>query len=136
MSYEKLIIYADGGARGNPGPAGVGAVLYDEQNNRVAEVSEYLGEATNNQAEYNAVIAGLKKAKQLGAKEVRLYLDSELVCQQLNQKFKIKNKNLALLFVKIWNLSIGFKKVTYQHIRRELNKEADRLANLAMDKGA
>lgn len=136
MKNEKLIIYADGGARGNPGPAGVGAVLYDEQNNRVAEVSEYLGEATNNQAEYNAVIAGLKKAKQLGAKEVRLYLDSELVCQQLNQKFKIKNKNLALLFVKIWNLSIGFKKVTYQHIRRELNKEADRLANLAMDKGA
>jgi len=133
MRYEKLIIYTDGGARGNPGPAGIGAVIYDDQKSRIAEVSEYIGEATNNQAEYKAVIAALEKAKQLGAAEVEMYLDSELVVQQLNQKYKIKNKNLAPLFVKIWNLSIGFRKITYQHIPREENKEADRLANLAMD---
>ncbi len=131
--YNKLIIYTDGGARGNPGPAGIGAVLYDEQKNRVAEVSKYIGETTNNQAEYKAVIAGMEKAKQLGAEEVEMYLDSELVVKQLNQRYKVKNKGLAPLFVKIWNLSIGFKKVSYQHIRREMNKEADRLANIAMD---
>ena len=138
--YNKLIIYTDGGARGNPGPAGIGAVLYDPltssgQVKKIAEVSEYIGKTTNNQAEYKAVIAGLEKAKQLGAKEAEMYLDSELVVQQLNQKYKVKNKDLAPLFVKIWNLSINFKKVTYQHIPREKNKEADRLANLAMDKG-
>jgi len=133
LKYQKLIIYTDGGARGNPGPAGVGVVIYDERNNKLAEVSEYIGKATNNQAEYNAVIAALKKAKQLRAEDIKVYLDSELVCQQLNQKYKIKNKDLAPLFVKIWNLSIGFKKITYHHIPREQNQEADRLANLAMD---
>jgi len=131
--YNKLIIYTDGGARGNPGPAGIGAVIYDEQKNKIAEVSKYIGKATNNQAEYKAVIAGLEKAKQLGAAKVEMYLDSELVVEQLNQRYKVKNKGLVPLFVKIWNLSIGFKKVSYQYIRREMNKEADRLANLAMD---
>jgi ribonuclease HI len=132
---KKLIIYTDGGARGNPGPAGIGCAIYDEQKNRVTEVSKYIGETTNNQAEYRAVIAALETAKRLGAKEIQIYLDSELVAQQLNQKYKIKNKDLAPLFVRIWNLSIGFHKVTYQHISRELNKEADKLANKAMDKG-
>lgn len=132
---KKLIIYTDGGARGNPGPAGIGAVLYDENNNIVAAVSEFIGEATNNQAEYRAVIAAIKKAKQLGAEDIELYLDSELVCEQLNQNYKVKNKGLAPLFVQIWNLSISFKKITYTHIRREQNQEADKLANQAMDRG-
>ena len=134
MKYNKLTIYTDGGARGNPGPAGIGAVLKDENIETVATVSEFIGEATNNQAEYRAVIAALKKAKQLGANEVDLYLDSELVCEQLNQKYRIKNKELAPLFVQIWNLGIGLKKATYKHIPREQNKEADRLVNLAIDK--
>jgi ribonuclease HI len=132
---EKLIIYTDGGARGNPGPAGIGAVVYSGEKRKITEISEFIGEATNNQAEYKAVLAALETAKQLGAKEVVMYLDSELVVQQLNQKYKIKNKDLALLFVKIWNLSIGFKKITYHHIFRELNKEADKLVNKAIDKG-
>ncbi len=140
MTYNKLIIYTDGGARGNPGPAGIGCVIYDPsagsgQVKKVAEVSKFIGKTTNNQAEYKAVIAALEKAKELGAKEVEIYSDSELVTQQLNQKYKIKNKNLAPLFVRIWNLSIGFKKISYKHISRELNKEADRLVNLAIDKG-
>ncbi len=133
--YKKLIIYTDGGARGNPGPAGIGAVLYDEQKNIIAEISEYIGKTTNNQAEYRAVIAAIEKARELGAEELEFYLDSELVVKQLSRAYKVKNRELALLFVKIYNATLSFKKVVFKHIRREMNKEADRLANLAMDKG-
>lgn len=131
----KIIIHSDGGARGNPGPAGIGALLTDENNHKVAEISKYLGVATNNQAEYKALLAGLKKAKELGADEVLCYLDSELVVKQLNREYKVKNKDLAPLFIEIYNLSLGFKKISYHHIRREFNKEADCLANEAMDRG-
>ena len=133
--YEKLIIYTDGGARGNPGPAGIGAAIYNEDKKLVAEISEYLGVATNNQAEYKAVIADIKKARELGALELEFFLDSELVVKQLNREYKVKNKELAPLFVVIYNEILNFKKVIFKHIRRELNKEADRLANLAMDRG-
>ena len=133
--YEKLIIYTDGGARGNPGPAGIGAAIYNEDKKLVAEISEYLGVATNNQAEYKAVIAAIKKARELGALELEFFLDSELVVKQLNREYKVKNKELAPLFVVIYNEILNFKKVIFKHIRRELNKEADRLANLAMDRG-
>jgi len=129
----KLIVYSDGGARGNPGPAGIGAVLKDLDGNLVAEVSEYIGEATNNQAEYKALLAGIKKSFELGADEVDFFLDSELVVKQLNKEYKVKNKDLAPLFVKIYNLSQKFKRVTYSHVRREFNTEADKLANDAMD---
>ena len=132
---EKIIIYSDGGARGNPGPAGIGAVLYDEHKNLLAEISSYLGVATNNQAEYKALIAALKKAKDLGAKEIDCFLDSELVVKQLKREYKVKNAELAPLFLEIHNLSLSFQKINYSHIRRELNKEADRLANEAMDRG-
>lgn len=143
MKNDKLIIYTDGGARGNPGPAGIGAVIYGgssvksataQNEKRIAEVSKYIGIATNNQAEYKAAIAGLEKAKQLGAQEVKMYMDSELIVEQLNQRYKVKNKNLIPLFVKMWNLSIGFKKITYQHIRREMNKKADKLVNKAINR--
>ncbi|MFH1427945.1 MAG: ribonuclease HI family protein [Patescibacteria group bacterium] len=130
---NKLTIYTDGGARGNPGPAGIGAVIYDEKKEKIAEVAEYIGEATNNQAEYKAVIAALEKAKKLKAGEIEVYLDSELVCEQLNQRYRVKNKELAPLFVRVWNLSLGFKKISFGHIRREQNKEADLLVNKAID---
>ena len=133
MRYAKLTIYTDGGARGNPGPAGIGAVLYDEQKNIVAEISEYIGETTNNQAEYKAVVAAIAKAKELGAEELDFYLDSELVVKQLNREYKVKTKGLAPLFVQIYNMILNFKKVSFSHVRREFNKEADMLANLAMD---
>jgi len=132
---EKLIIYTDGGARGNPGPAGIGAVLYDENRRVVAEVSEYLGVATNNQAEYRALIAALKKAQSFKAEELDFYLDSELVVKQLKREYKVKNKDLAPLFLDVHNLSLSFKKITYTHVPRGRNKEADRLANEAMDRG-
>lgn len=133
---SKFIIFTDGGARGNPGPAGIGAVIYNEDKVLVAEISEYLGETTNNQAEYKALIAALKKAITLGAIEVECYLDSELVVKQLNREYKIKNKELAPLFLEIHNLSLNFKKISFTHIPRERNKEADKLANEAMDRGA
>ena len=131
---DKLIIYTDGGARGNPGPAGIGAVLYNENKKIIAEVSEYIGETTNNQAEYQAVIAAFAKAKELKAKELDFYLDSELVVKQLNREYKVKNEELAPLFLKIYNESLSFKKVNFTHIRREYNKEADRLVNLAINR--
>jgi len=132
---SSFIIYTDGGARGNPGPAGIGAVIYDNQRQLLAEVSQYLGVATNNQAEYRAVIAALEKAAELGGSELEFYLDSELVVRQLNHEYKVKNKDLAPLFLKIHNLLLGFKKSSFSHIPREHNKEADKLANEAMDRG-
>lgn len=134
MNYDKLIIFCDGGARGNPGPAGIGAVIYDKDKNILAEISEYIGEATNNQAEYRAVIAAIDKAREIRADELLFYLDSELVVRQLNGEYRVKNKELAPLFVKIYNASLDFKKVSYNHIPREMNKEADKLVNMALDK--
>lgn len=132
---EKIIIHSDGGARGNPGPAGIGAILHDVDGKVVAEISRHLGETTNNQAEYKALIAGLEKAQDLKVKEVDCFLDSELVVKQLNREYKVKSPELAPLFLKVHNLSLSFKKIKYVHVRREYNKEADRLANEAMDRG-
>ena len=135
MTNKKLIIFTDGGARGNPGPAGIGAVLYNEKKEIVAEISKFLGVATNNQAEYQALIEGLKKAKELGAQELDVFLDSELVVKQLKREYKIKNKDLAPLFLEVYNLSLNFSKINFSHVYRENNKEADALANKAMDLG-
>ena len=132
---KKLIIFTDGGARGNPGPGGIGAVAHDEDKKVVFELSMFLGITTNNRAEYRAVIEALKKAKELGYEDVELRSDSELVVKQLNREYKVKNEDLAPLFLEVHNLTISFKKVKFFHIRREQNKEADKLANLAMDKG-
>ena len=133
MVYKKFTIYTDGGARGNPGPAGIGAVIKNESGEVVAEISEYIGEATNNQAEYKAVIAAIEKARNLGAEEVEFFLDSELVVKQLNREYRVKNEDLAPLFVRVYNASLGFKKITFKHVPREKNKEADRLVNEAID---
>jgi ribonuclease HI len=134
MKYDKLQIYTDGGARGNPGPAGIGVVIWSG-NNLVGRHKNYIGEATNNQAEYKAVILALEEAKKLGAEELDFFLDSELVVKQINREYKVKDKDLAPLFVQVWNLSMGFKKVIFKHIPREKNKEADKLVNEAIDSG-
>jgi len=133
--YKKLIINTDGGARGNPGPAGIGVVIKTEDGQIVATINEYLGKATNNQAEYKAIVAGINKAKSLNAEEVDFYLDSELAVKQLNREYKVRNKDLQPLFVQIYNQTLKFKKVRFFHVRREFNKEADALANEAMDRG-
>ncbi|MDO9399203.1 MAG: ribonuclease HI family protein [bacterium] len=131
--YNKLILYTDGGARGNPGPSGIGVVIFDEKGNIVDEISKYIGNATNNQAEYKALIAGLAKAKELDGQEIEVFLDSELVVKQLNREYRVKDQHLALLFVEAYNISISFKKIVFKHIPREKNKLADKLVNLALD---
>ncbi|MFH1426408.1 MAG: ribonuclease HI family protein [Candidatus Kerfeldbacteria bacterium] len=129
----KLRIYTDGGARGNPGPAGIGAVLYDTKDKVVDELSEYIGKTTNNQAEYQALVKALTRAESLGATECDCYLDSELVVKQLNGEYKVKDPDLAPWYLKIHNLTVQIGKVSFTHIRREKNTVADALANKAMD---
>ena len=130
---KKIKIFSDGGARGNPGPAAAAAVLMNHEGEVLAEVSKYMGTATNNQAEYTALIIGLEKAKELKAEEIDMFMDTELAVKQLKGEYKVKNPELAKLFVKVWNLSQGFDKVTYNHVRREYNKEADALVNNTID---
>lgn len=129
----KLVLYTDGGARHNPGPAGIGFVIYDENKKLLKKQGKYIGEATNNQAEYQALIAGLEQAKKMKADEVDCYLDSELLVKQLNHEYKIKDHGLGPLFIKVWNLSQSFKKIKFHHVPREKNKEADKLVNEALD---
>lgn len=133
MPNKRLTTYTDGGARGNPGPAALGVVVKDGDAT-VAAFGEYLGETTNNVAEYTALIRALETAMGLGADEVECLLDSELVVKQMNGEYRVKNAGLAPLYLKIWNLSRGFKRVTFRHIRREFNKEADAQVNAAIDK--
>ena len=131
---SKLIIHTDGGSRGNPGPAGIGAVFSDERGIVKKEISEYIGKATNNQAEYTALVRALEEAQNLGAKEVQIVMDSELIVKQLKQEYKVKNKDLAAFFAKAWNLLNRFDKWSVKHVPREKNKRADELVNKALDK--
>ena len=130
---KRVTTYTDGGARGNPGPAGIGAVVHDLETNIVHEHKRYIGETTNNQAEYKALIMALEGARDVGADEVECYLDSELVVKQMRKEYKVKDPGLAKLFIQVWNLTTEFKKVTFTHVRREKNKHADRLVNEAID---
>lgn len=130
----KLTIYTDGGARGNPGPAGIGAVIFDAKKKVVKEISECIGETTNNQAEYKALLRALEEAKKLGGTEVDIFMDSELVIKQLKQEYKVRDKDLGQLFIKAWNLLHGFNKYTLRHVLRHKNKKADELVNKALDK--
>ena len=132
----KLTIFTDGGARGNPGPAATGIVIKNERGETLAAYGEYLGRQTNNAAEYSAVISGLQKAKKLGATEVDCIMDSLLVCEQLNLKWKVKEPTLQKLFMEAWNLLQQFKKYKIRHIYRESNKEADAEVNRMLDKHA
>ena len=127
-------LFTDGGARGNPGPAGIGAVIQDGEGNVIAEISEYIGTTTNNYAEYTALMKGLTRVLALGCSEIACFLDSELVVKQLNGRYKLKNKALAKLFIHIHNLRLKFKKITFYSIPREKNKHADKLVNQALDK--
>lgn len=132
----KLTIYTDGGARGNPGPAAAGVVIKDAKGKTLARYGEYLGEQTNNYAEYMALISGLKKAKALGADEVDCMLDSELVVKQLQRKYKVKEPTLQKLFILAYNASAQFKKAVYKHIPRERNQDADAEVNKILDSHA
>lgn len=125
-------LFTDGGARGNPGPAAIGGVMYDGKN-KIADFSQYIGQTTNNQAEYQALLKGLDLALENNIQNLECFLDSELVVKQMNKEYKVKDKELAKIFVKVYNLSLKFKKISFSHVRREYNKEADTLVNKALD---
>jgi len=141
MKTEKIIVYTDGGARGNPGPAAIGVVIMRGKQ-VIGKYAERIGERTNNEAEYEAVIFALKKLKHLFGKEktkdieVEMRMDSELVARQLNGKYKIEEERLFPLFIKIWNLKMDFGNISFVEIPREENSEADRLLNEELDRRA
>ncbi len=137
---KKIIIYTDGGSRGNPGNSAGGFIFCNEKNQVIKQYSEYLGDSlTNNEAEYMAIVLALKKFKALFGKsvsqktDVEIRSDSELIVKQLNGKYKILEEKLQPFFLEIWNLKFDFQSVRLKLIPREKNKEADRLVNEALD---
>jgi ribonuclease HI len=136
---RKILIHTDGGSRGNPGPSAAGIAFYNEKGEAFKKYSEFLGEATNNEAEYRAVIFALKKFKSLFGKkiaetsEVEIKSDSELMVRQLNGEYKILEPRIGDLFLEVWNLKIDFKKIKFTLIPREKNKEADKMVNEELD---
>jgi ribonuclease HI len=128
----KVIIHADGLSRGNPGPAAIGATVKDGKGQLLASVSQQIGRATNNQAEYRALIAALREAVKLGASEASIYLDSELVVRQLGGRYRVKNATLKTLHNEAKGLLGRLKGFTITHVPRRQNAEADKLANVAL----
>lgn len=137
---DKITIFTDGGARGNPGPAAAGVVIKDKEGMTIKSYGETVGNRTNNEAEYEAVILALRKMKALVGKEkvkkieVVINLDSQLVASQLSGEFKVEEEKLFPLFIKVHNLKMDFGGVKFKYIPRDKNKEADRLVNQALDK--
>ena len=132
----KASLHTDGGARGNPGPAGIGVVLEDDKGQVVGEIARGIGQTTNNVAEYSALIAGLELALDKGVDELDVFVDSELVVHQLSGDWKIKNDRLRTLAVRARALLGRFEKASVKHVPRERNAGADRLANQGMDAAA
>jgi ribonuclease HI len=130
-----IVAYIDGGARGNPGPAGYGVHVEDEHGALVTEFNGFLGAATNNVAEYSALIAALKYAQQQGHRSVRIKSDSELLVKQMRGEYRVKHPGLKPLHQEAQAIASILDRVVFEHVRREQNKDADRLANLAMDLG-
>ena len=130
----RLIIYTDGAARGNPGPAAIGVVLAEPSGRTLRTIYRYLGCRTNNQAEYAALIAGLEAALELKADEVQVATDSELVARQMMGQYRVRNEGLLALYRRARDLAARFRSVSFVSIPRSLNSEADRLANQALDR--
>jgi ribonuclease HI len=130
----KAQLFADGGSRGNPGPAASGFVVYSETGEIVFERGDFLGNQTNNFAEYTGLINGMEKCLELGVTELEVRMDSELVVRQCLGVYKVRNAGLIPLSEKVRALKAKFDKVTFLHVRREYNKEADRMVNLALDR--
>jgi ribonuclease HI len=133
LNVNKVIIHTDGAARGNPGPAAIGVIIKDENSNFLARISRCIGVTTNNQAEYQAIIAGLEKANSLSARHVILKSDSELVVNQINGQYKIKNTGLRALYNRVVQLIGSLESFSISYIPREQNAGADALANEALD---
>lgn len=131
---SNAVLFSDGAARGNPGPAGIGAVLKRGDGDTIAEISDYIGETTNNVAEYRALLAGVDRALSCGVRELEVRADSELLIKQLKGLYQVRNAKLKPLHRRALELLSRFSKVKLVHVRREFNAEADRLANLGIDR--
>jgi ribonuclease HI len=130
--FRKIELFTDGASWGNPGRAGVGVIVYDENKKIIKKFGKFIGETTNNVAEYLGLVYGLEEGLILGAQEVVINLDSELLANQLEGLYKVKDADLKVLFAQASRLMQGFKKIEIRHIGREKNKEADRLAAQAI----
>ena len=130
-----IVAYIDGGARGNPGPAGYGVRIEDEHGTVIDEFNGFLGTSTNNVAEYNGLLAALRYAQEHGHRIVHIKSDSELLVKQMRGEYRVKNPGLQPLYNQARVMALGLDRIVYEHVRREQNKDADRLANLAMDEG-
>ena len=133
MEHKITKLFSDGACRGNPGIGGAGAVITDEADHVLWEGKEYLGHCTNNIAEYKALILGLKGALARGFSRLDIYLDSELLANQINGSYKVKNENLKILMQEVRGLLSSFQSARVKHVLRCHNAQADRLANLAID---
>ena len=133
MTGKSYKLFSDGACRGNPGIGGAGAVILDDDENIIWEGKEYLGQCTNNIAEYRALILGLKGALSHGYKNLKINLDSELLAKQINGSYRVKNENLQILMKEVRNLLSSFDSVKVEHVLRLHNSHADKLANLAID---
>ena len=132
MKAERVTIFTDGASQGNPGPAAIGVVIKDERGQIVSRISRGIGRTTNNQAEYRAIIAALEEAIRLGARQVKLNSDSELVVRQIGGKYRVKNAALKPLYQRVKQLQSHLESFAINHIPREQNTEADKLANAAL----
>ena len=132
MTLKKVVIHSDGVSRGNPGPAAIGAIIRDERGRLLASISQPIGRATNNQAEYRAIIAALEKALALGARQVELNSDSELVVRQIKGQYRVRKEALRPLYQRVKELQSFLEGFTVRHIPRQQNREADKLANAAL----
>ncbi len=132
MKIERVVIHTDGAAEPNPGPAAIGATIKDEQGRLITSISQPIGQATNNQAEYRAIIAALENAIRLGANQVEMRSDSELVVRQINGRYRVKKASLKPLHQKVKQLQSQLEGFTITHIPRQQNTEADSLANMAL----
>jgi ribonuclease HI len=130
-----IVAYIDGGARGNPGPAGYGVRIEDEMGALIEEFNGFLGSATNNVAEYNGLLAALRYAQAHGHRKLRVKSDSELLVKQMKGEYRVKNSGLQPLYQEACAMAKSLDRIVFEHVRREQNKDADRLANLAMDEG-
>jgi ribonuclease HI len=129
-----VIVSCDGASRGNPGPAGIGVQITDDEGTVLAEIAEGLGETTNNVAEYTAAIEGLKRALELGGTDVLLRSDSQLLINQLTGRYRVRTAHIVPLHRQVLSLAAKFDRISYEHVRRERNTEPDRLANEGVDR--
>jgi ribonuclease HI len=132
MKVKRVVIFTDGAAKPNPGPAAIGATIKSEQGRLMASISQAIGRATNNQAEYRAIIAALEEAVKLGVEQVDMRSDSELVVKQISGEYRVKNVALKSLYQKVRQLRSQFEDFTITYIPRQQNKEADNLASMAL----